>query len=63
MNREQYQLYRSPDIVTTEVARCDERGTYKELAVIKYTEESWIPNSNEALECGDVNVGGWMVML
>ena len=35
-----------------------QRWTWKEWAIIKYTEESWIPNSKEIGESGDLNIGG-----
>jgi len=37
---------------------CDVAGTCKEWAIMKYPEESWIPNSNVAREWGDLNFGG-----
>lgn len=38
-------------------------GTYKGLAVMKYPipRESWIPDSKEAGEWGDLTFGGWIV--
>jgi len=35
-----------------------QRWTCKEWAIIKYTEESWIPNSKEVGEWEDLNIGG-----
>ena len=35
-----------------------ERWTCKEWAIIRYTEESWIPNSKEVGVWGDLNLGG-----
>jgi len=35
-----------------------QRWTCKEWAIIKYTEESWIPNSMEVGEWRDLNIGG-----
>ena len=35
-----------------------QRWTWKEWEIIKYTEESWIPNSKAVGEWGDLKVGG-----
>jgi hypothetical protein len=35
-----------------------QRWTCKGWAIIKYTEEWWIPNSKEVGEWGDPNIGG-----
>jgi len=37
---------------------CDGQDTCKEWAIMKYPEESWIPNSKELGELGDLNIGG-----
>jgi len=35
-----------------------QRWTCKEWVIMKYTEESWIPNSKEVGEWRDLNIGG-----
>jgi hypothetical protein len=35
-----------------------QRWTSKERTMMKYIEESWIPNSKEVGEWGDLNFGG-----
>jgi hypothetical protein len=39
----------------------NEQGIYKEWLTMKYSKDSWISDSKEGGQCGDLNFRGWMV--